>query len=244
MTAARRRPSGSSQGPAPPAGDLPITDPRIEQYLHGLFPSTDPVLMEMERQAREQGFPIVGPLVGLLLRQLALSVSARDIFEMGSGFGYSTCFLAQAVGGGGRVVHTEFDAGRSQAARGYLGQAGLADRVTFEIGDAVEIITNYPGPFDLIFIDVDKDRYPDALELARARVRIGGYIITDNVLWHGRVADQGARRGPADPETQGVLRYTRAALLAPDLLTTILPLRDGVALHLKVPEPRRPARRG
>lgn len=221
--------------PGAPAASLSITDPRIDAYLADLFASEDPVLQEMEREARAQDFPIVGPVVGRLLRQIALSIAARDIFEMGSGFGYSTHFLAQAVGPGGRVVHTDHSAARSARARALLGQAGLADRVSFEIGDAVTLIVNYPGPFDLIFIDVDKEAYPEALELARARVRPGGYIITDNVLWHGRVLEPAG----ADAATAGVLRYTRAALAAPDLLTTILPLRDGVALHLKLAEPRR-----
>lgn len=227
--------------PAPPSldppRDVPITDPRIEGYLGGLFASTDPVLLEMERLAAEEDFPIVGPVVGRLLRQIALTVGARDVFEMGSGFGYSTYFLAQAVGEGGRVVHTDFSGEQSARARGLLGQAGLLDRVAFEVGDALQILVNYPGPFDLIFIDVDMDResYPEALDLARARVRPGGYIVADNVLWRGRVVEPAA----GDAATQGALRYTAAALSAPDLLTTILPLRDGVALHLKLAEGRR-----
>jgi predicted O-methyltransferase YrrM len=228
-------PARTSRPPQPPAGGIAITDPRIEEYLLGLFPSTDPVLLEMERIAEEESFPIVGPLVGRLLRQLALTVSARDIFEMGSGFGYSTYFLAQAVLPGGRVVHTDLSPERSGRARELLGRAGLLDRVTFEVGDALEVLVNYPGPFDLIFIDVDKEAYPSALELARVRVRPGGFIITDNVLWHGRIlSGEGA-----DADTQGVLRYTRAALQAPDLVTTILPLRDGVALHLKLADAKR-----
>lgn len=241
MSGRRSRPSAAPRavtplspgGPPPP--DVPITEPRIENFLLDLMPSTEPVLLEMERQAREEKFPIVGPLVGRLLRQLTLSIGGRDVFEMGSGFGYSTFFLAQAVGEGGRVVYSDRSPERLERARALLAQAGLEGRVTFERGDALELIVNYPGPFDLIFIDVDKAAYPEALELARARVRPGGFIVVDNALWYGRVLE-GAT---GDPGTQGVLRYLQAAMAAPDLSTTVLPLRDGVGLHLKLPEPRR-----
>ncbi len=258
-----RRPSGEHppvSGPitAPPvafpiAADLRIVDERrshslraieeqrspslhaIEEHLLTLFPSADPVLQQMERLAAEQSFPIAGPLLGRFLRQMAQTISARDVFEMGSGFGYSTYFLAQAVGDGGRVVHTDFDAGRSQLARLLLAQGGLQDRVTFEVGDAVELIANYPGPFDLIFIDIDKERYSEALDLARARVRPGGYIITDGLLGSVR-AMEGV---PGNQATAGVRRYLKAALSAPDLFTTVLPLSDGVGLHLKGVEQRK-----
>jgi predicted O-methyltransferase YrrM len=216
---------------------MPIVDESIEGYLHGLQRSRDPVLIEMEQRAAEQGFPIIGPLVGRLCKQMACAIGARDVFEMGSGFGYSTYWFAQAVGATGRVVHTDGNAERSADARRYLDRAGLASRVTFEVGDAVTILKQYPGPFDVVFIDIDKHGYPSALELARSRVRLGGFIITDNTLWSGRVT-QPASKHSAD--THGVVRYNQEAFAAPDLLTTILPLRDGVALSLKVtPETKR-----
>jgi predicted O-methyltransferase YrrM len=214
-----------------------IVDPAVERYLSELAPTEDPVLREMERMGVEQGFPIIGPLVGRLGWVLAQAVRARDVFEMGSGFGYSTWWFAHAVGESGRVVHTESDAARSAQARGFLERAGLAARVKFEVGDAREIITNYPGPFDLIFIDIDKG-YPDALELARVRVRPGGLIVTDNVLWDGKVA-----QGDNSPDTQAISRYNRSAFKAADLVTTILPLRDGVAVSLKLEGNTNPFRR-
>jgi predicted O-methyltransferase YrrM len=216
---------------------MPITDEKVEAYLYALAPTTDAVQADMEQVAAERKFPIVGPLVGRLLRQLATSIAARDIFEMGSGFGYSTLFFAHAVGDGGRVVHTDTSAELSNEAKQHLRRAGVAGRVTFEVGDALEVIKNYPGPFDVIFIDVEKRDYPAAFDLARVRLRPGGYIITDNVLWRGRVAEDPAG---FDEETRAVDQYNRAAVAAPDFLTTILPLRDGVALHYKLTEtPRR-----
>jgi len=216
---------------------MPITDEGVERYLHELAPTTDAVQAEMERVAADRRFPIVGPLVGRLLRQVALSIGARDVFEMGSGFGYSTLFFAQAVGDGGRVVHTDDNGALSDEARLHMRRAGVGARVTFEVGNALEVITRYPGPFDVVLIDVEKRDYPAAFDLARVRVRPGGYIVADNTLWRGQVAGDPAG---FDGDTRAIDQYNRTAAAAPDFLTTLLPLRDGVSLHYKLGEtPRR-----
>jgi predicted O-methyltransferase YrrM len=214
-----------------------IVDAEIEAYLAQLQRTREPLLAEMEARAATSKFPIIGPLVGRLCQQLAQSVGARDIFEMGSGFGYSTWWFAQAVGAGGRVVHTDLDGTMSAEARMWLDKASLGTRVHYEVGDACEVIKKYPGPFDVVFIDIDKHAYPQALELARSRVRVGGYIICDNALWSGKLLEPASRQ---DADTRGVVRYNKEALGAADLLTTIVPLRDGVALSLKIaPDKRR-----
>jgi predicted O-methyltransferase YrrM len=209
---------------------MDIVDPKIEEWLHQQQRSQDPVLLEMEERAKNERFPIIGPLVGRFVHQMALVVGARDVFEMGSGFGYSTWWFAQAVGPQGRVVHTEGSAERSADAKRYLERSGLQTRVTFEVGDALDSIKKYPGPFDIVFIDVDKEGYPRALELARSRVRVGGLILTDNTLWSGRILDPDAK----EESTRGVIGYDREAFNSPDLFTTIIPLRDGVAMSLKL----------
>jgi predicted O-methyltransferase YrrM len=215
-----------------------IVSPDIERYLADLAPTDDPVLKEMETVAADRKFPIIGPQVGRLCWVLSQAIGARDIFEMGSGYGYSTWWFSHAVGEGGRVVHTDADPKNSNDAKQYLTRAGMLGRVTFEVGDAREVITRYPGPFDVIFIDIDKDGYPDALELARVRVRPGGLIITDNVLWGGKVAAQ-----DVSSQTQAVQNYNKQAMRAPDLVTTILPLRDGVAISLKLEGNNNPFRK-
>jgi caffeoyl-CoA O-methyltransferase len=218
-----------------------IVDEDIESYLQHLQRTKDPVLAEMEARAAASKFPIIGPLVGRLCQQVAQSIGARDVFEMGSGFGYSTWWFAHAVGGGGRVVHTDGDPKKSAEAKGWLDKAGLGPRVHYEVGDACEVIKKYPGPFDIVFIDIDKHAYPDALELARSRVRVGGYIICDNTLWSGKVVLPASKQ---DADTRGVARFNKEAFGASDLLTTIIPLRDGVALCLKVEAtPRDPKRK-
>lgn len=212
---------------------MDITDPKVEAYLLALKPTVDPVQREMEQLGKERRFPIVGPLVGRVLEELARSIGARRVFELGSGFGYSTLFFARAVGEGGEVVHTEMSAERSTEARAHLERAGLVHRVRFELGNALDVLARdeHSGPFDVVFIDLEKVDYCAAFELARTRVRPGGYILTDNVLWRGLVT--------GDPEhfdeaTRAIDAYNRTTAAAPDFFTTILPIRDGVAMHLRL----------
>jgi predicted O-methyltransferase YrrM len=208
-----------------------IVNEDVEAYLAHLGRVRDPLLVELEQRAQAGKVQIIGPLVGRLCQQVATAINARDVFEMGAGIGYSTWWFAQAVGPHGRVVHAEGDAKRSSEARAFLEQAGLGARVHYEVGDPREVLKQYPGPFDIVFIDVDKHGYPEALELARSRVRVGGYIICDDALWAGKMLEPPSKQ---DADTRAVARYNKEAFSAPDLLTTIVPLRNGVALSLKL----------
>jgi len=206
-----------------------ITAPEVNEYLSRVNPPSDPLILEMERSGRERGFPIIGPEVGRLCELLARSIGARSVYEMGSGFGYSTWWFSRAVGEGGSVVHTDGSQELSDEAQDWMGRAGLAPRVRFEVGDARALISKEDGPFDVIFCDIDKEGYPEALELARPRLRKGGLLIVDNTIWSGRVA-----RPDPDETTSAILAFNQAAAAAPDLLTVILPLRDGVSVSLKL----------
>jgi caffeoyl-CoA O-methyltransferase len=223
-----------ASGSLPSAGlgrrDLPlIVEPTVERYLLRMQVAEDPVLAEMERIGEDRGFPIVGPMVGRLLEQYARGIGASSVFEMGSGFGYSTVWFARALSAKGRVVHTEMDPGLSQEAKEWLGKAGLAKRVEFRLGDAVDLLERDQGPYDIVFIDIDKEQYPEAWRLARDRVRVGGLVLTDNALWHGKVAGKAK-----DAATEGVREYNRLAQADEDYLTTILPVRDGLSVSLRV----------
>ena len=169
-----------------------ITSPEVERYLSEVNPPADPLILEMERSGRERGFPIIGPQVGQLCEILARSIGAKRIYEMGSGFGYSTWWFSRVVGPDGQVVHSDGSQALSDEARDWLTRAELANRVRFEVGDARQLIAAEQGPFDLIFCDIDKEGYPEALELARPRLRSGGLLIVDNTIWSGRVAQPNA----------------------------------------------------
>lgn len=216
---------------------MEILAPGIEQYLRKFLSAADPVREEMEHLAAERDFPIIGPLVGSLCGILARMIGAQRVFEMGSGFGYSTYWFAREVGPSGAVVHTEGSAQNSALAKQYLSRAGLADRVRFEVGDAREILAREIArremiPLDILFNDIDKEQYPDVLPLAREALRPGGLLICDNMLWFGRVLE-GDARGPADATTRGILELSRQLQQAEDFVTTLIPIRDGVSVSLR-----------
>lgn len=205
---------------------MDLVHPTIDGYLGRWARCDDPVLVEMEQLAAERGFPIVGPQVGRLLTTLARASGATRVLEFGSGFGYSAWWFANAVGPEGKVVLTEGSRENVDRARGFLNRAGLGDRVEIRQGDALELAAEYPGPFDIVFNDIDKHDYPRALPLALERLRPGGLFVSDNMLWQGRVLDE----ENADETTRGVLELTRALYAAPELETTIVPIRDGVSV--------------
>jgi predicted O-methyltransferase YrrM len=208
-----------------------IVDPRIEEYLRGLYDDGDPVRLEMEALARQRDFPIVGPLVGRLLGVLARTIGARRVFELGSGFGYSALHFARAVGEHGIVHCTELSEENVALAEGFLGRAGVLGRVVYHREEALSALRRVGGSWDVVYNDVDKEGYPETVDLAHAQLRPGGLFITDNVLWSGRVLpgeDDGS------PATQGVREFTRRLLQHPGFLTSIDPTRDGVAVALRL----------
>lgn len=201
----------------------------VVNYLDALLPPRDDVLTEMEQLARQRRIPIVGPAVGRLLYQLTRLIHAERVFEMGSAIGYSTIWLARAIPAHGVVYYTDDDPNNAREAEDYLRRAGVGDRVKILVGDALDLIDHVDGEFDLVFTDVDKHQYPTAFTRARSRIRRGGLLVADNVLWSGRVA-----RGETDPATEGVREFNRLIYSAPDFFTTIIPLRDGVSVSLKL----------
>ena len=205
---------------------IDLLPPALDAYIRELVPARDPVLAEMEAYAAEHDVPIVGPAVGTLLQILATSIGADRVFELGSAIGYSTAFFAQAVGRGGQVFYTDGDPAKAERARGYLSRLGLDERVTIRVGDAVASLEATTGYFDVIFIDVDKEGYPQALQAAAPRIRRGGYLLADNVLWSGKVVDQKAQ----DAATEGIRQFNRRLFSLDDYRSVIVPLRDGVAI--------------
>jgi caffeoyl-CoA O-methyltransferase len=206
-----------------------ITSELVEQYLYSLLPPRDEVLAAMEAEATKRDIPIVGPLVGRLLHQLALMHGAKTVFELGSAIGYSTICWARAVGEGGKVIYTDGDRKNADEARGFFERAGVASRITIKVGDALELLSEQKQAFDIIFCDVDKEDYPRAFRLALPRLRQGGLLIADNVLWSGKVAE----KNPAEATTKAILEFNRLMYSSPDLFSTILPIRDGLAVAVK-----------
>jgi caffeoyl-CoA O-methyltransferase len=200
----------------------------VEDYLYSMLPPRDEVLAEIEAEAAKRKIPIVGPAVARILHQLALMIGAKTIFEMGSAVGYSTIWWARAVGEGGRVIYTDGNPKNATEARGYFQRAGVSDRITIKTGDALELLSEQKQEFDIIFNDVDKDDYPRVFRLILPRLRKGGLFVTDNVLWSGKVV----QKNP-DKTTKAIVEFNRLLYGSPEFFTTILPIRDGVAVAVK-----------
>lgn len=210
---------------------MEIVNAKIEDYLNRIYGTKDDVLKEMEKEARRRDFPIVGPLVGKLLYQLAKMVNAKRIFEMGSGYGYSAFWWARAMddGQGGEIFLTEKSESNRKEGEAYLKRAGLLKYIKYLQDDALDAIENIPGEFDIIFIDVEKEQYPDALEKAMKRVRHGGLVVADNVLWSGKVVKE-----KGDPATEAIKEFNRRLFSMTDFASSIVPVRDGVAVAFKI----------
>jgi caffeoyl-CoA O-methyltransferase len=216
--------------PGDPMADL--ISPDVSAYLERLVPPRPSELAEMEVYAKEHKFPIIGPAAGQLCYLVARLTGARTIFELGSGFGYSTAWFARAVreSGGGTVHHVVWDDELSARAREHLSRLGLADLVRFEIGEAVGVLKQQEGPFDLIFNDIDKKGYPESLPVIKEKLRTGGVLIIDNMLWFGRIFD------PEDEseDTLGVREFTERITTDRDWAVSLIPIRDGLIVARKI----------
>ena len=208
---------------------MDIVHAHIVDYLLNVTPERDDVLEDMEQYALNRNFPIIGPLVGRLLYTLAKATQAQRVLELGSGFGYSAYWFAKAVGKEGKIICTEASQENADHAQEYFHRAKIAARVQFRVGDALKLIDEIDGEFDIIFTDIDKHQYPKAFRKAVPRLRKGGLLISDNVLWSGKVVQQ-----KPDTETAGILTYNRLVYSSKELFTSIIPLRDGVAISIKL----------
>jgi len=206
----------------------PINFEKLHSYLLNLTPRRDATLVAMERHAAKNNFPIVGPLVGRFLYQMATVINAKSVFELGSGYGYSAYWFSLAIGAKGKIVLTEGDSGNLISARKYFKRGGLKSAFEFHCGDAREVIQDYQGPFDIVLNDIDKESYPETIDLVAPRLRSGGLFITDNTIWHGAVIS--AR---PDKTTRAIVEFNRRMYADKRFFTTILPLRDGLTIGLR-----------
>jgi predicted O-methyltransferase YrrM len=234
----------------------------IEAYAAAIGPGTDELIDEMGAQAESEGFPYVGPAVGGWLAMCARFADAERVFEFGSGFGYSAYWFARALPADGEVVLTEVDADELDQAREYMARGGYDDIATyelgdedelddareyferadvdptprFELGDAIETIEAYDGPFDVVLVDNEKDRYAEAFESVRDKVAPGGIVAADNATAGGSIDAEALRahfEGEAvdlDSMSAGIAEYVETVRADPEFETVLLPLGEGVAV--------------
>jgi len=204
-----------------------ITDPSIETYLMGLSKEDDPFVLAMEEKARELEFPIVDRLVGRLLFILAKLKRPRLVVELGSGFGYSAYWFARGMDGG-KVVLTDYSEEHIQFAKEAFRKSGMPHKAEFRVGDAVKAAKDY-SDIDILFIDIDKEQYPQAVESMIPHLGKNALVVADNTLWYGRVLED-----TPDKSTAGIKKFNEYMFGREDFFTTILPLRDGVLISYKL----------
>jgi len=208
---------------------MSITYDYIDDYLYRMAAPRDLLLEKMEEYADSHAVPIIGPLVGRFLYNLAKASQSRKILEIGTAIGYSGIWLARAIAPLKGVVTTiDMDPERVKTAKKNITEAGLGQSVRVIEGNALKVLPTLKEEFDMIFLDSDKDVYPDAFKTSLPMLRKGGLFVADNALWGGDVA-----KGGKSKDTQSMIKFNRLVSESPGLSTVIVPLRDGVLVSLK-----------
>ncbi len=209
---------------------MEITNPKIDKYMNNLLENRSNIFKEIEEYAKEIGFPIIEPLVGKLLNQYAHILKAKRILELGSGFGYSALWFSEGMDETTEIICTDFKEENKQLAEKFFKRAEIYTRIDFKLGDALQILDETEGKFDIIFNDIEKEDYPEAFRNSVPKLRKGGVLITDNTLWYGKVASKNEK----DHQTEGVREYNKLAFSDKRVISMIIPLRDGITISLKL----------
>jgi predicted O-methyltransferase YrrM len=211
---------------------MDILNPQVTEYLTNLIPPRHPEMQKMEAYAEKNNFPIIGPICGHMCYRIARGSSARRVFELGSGYGYSTAWFARGVSenGGGEVHHVVWDEKLSEMAHQHLDKMGYQDIVRYTVGEAIQALSAAPGSFDLIFMDIDKQDYPKALPIIETKLKAGGTLLVDNMLWSGRIFDE----KDTSPETQAIRELTGMVMNNDRWVGSVIPIRDGLLIANKL----------
>lgn len=203
------------------------------EYLDNLLPQSDQLLREMEEYAAKHRVPIADREVATFLEITTRAIKARRVLEIGMAIGYSVIHIARALAEGGLLVTIEPNDEMIRASESNLERAGLRDRVRIERGTALQIIPTLKETFDLLFIDALKEEYSDYLKLALPKLRTGGVVVVDNLLWGGQVA--GEIRSPDQEESTNALReFNKYFVNHPKLRAEVLSVGDGLGYAVKI----------
>ncbi len=208
-----------------------IIDARLETYAETHTRPESDLLQHLARDTRNKmpgARMLTGRVEGRLLKMLAQMVEARSILEVGMFTGYSALSLAEGMPDDGHLITCEIDPKAEAFARQYIDASPQAKKIEIRMGPALQTISQLPGPFDLIFVDADKENYPAYFEAVIDKVRPGGLLIFDNTLWDGEVLDPKTEEGRAIHRLNGML--ARDARVE----NVLLSVRDGVQLARKV----------
>jgi predicted O-methyltransferase YrrM len=198
------------------------------EYLDQLLPQTDRLLTEMEAYAANHRIPIADREVATFVEITARACGARKALEIGMAIGYSVVHLARGMGAASLVVTIEPSDEMIAAASAYIQRAGVAERVRIERGKALDVMPDLEETFDLLFIDAVKEEYKEYLDLGLRKLRSGGVVLVDNLLWGGRVAG-----GDTESSTVALREFNPYFLNHPQLRAVVLPVGDGLGYAVK-----------
>jgi caffeoyl-CoA O-methyltransferase len=204
-----------------------ILKPAQARYLDSILPARDALLARVEEHAAEHGQPIADPEVAQTMRVLLRARKPRRVLEVGTNIGYSVIVMGREVGRGAVVETIELDRGILAIAKGFVAEAGLECEVRFHQGAALDVIPRLEGPFDFVFIDCVKSEYEAYLDALLPKLEPGAMIVCDNLLWKGQVAE-----GVHDTATDALRSFNARIASDERLLTTILPLGDGLGVSI------------
>ncbi len=213
-----------------------LLKPGIEAYAHDHTSAELPVLAKLTRATHiRTHMPqmLSGHLQGAFLQMISHMVQPSSILEIGTFTGYSAICLAQGLKKGGLLTTIECNPEMEDFAKPYFDEAGLTGKINMITGDASKIVEELDGPFDLVFIDADKENYLAYFEMVFPKVQPGGYILVDNTLWYGRVIEPGSVN---DRETAGIIQFNKYIQQHTGVDNVLLPVRDGIMIVRKKPE--------
>jgi len=216
--------------------DEGLLKPGIEVYACDHTKPELPVLAKLARATHlRTHLPqmLSGHLQGTFLQMLSRMINPFSILEIGTFTGYSAICLAQGLQEGGTLLTIECNPEMEDFARPFFEEAGLIDKIIMVTGDAAATIEKLEGPFDLVFIDADKENYLTYFEKILPKVSAGGYILADNTLWYGRVIEADAEN---DRETAGIIRFNKFIQQHQGVENVLIPIRDGIMIIRKKPE--------
>ena len=207
-------------------------DERLERYVTELFAAEDSILSKIRARHAAQQLPAINisPEEGKLLHVLLLAIQAKRVLEIGSLGGYSGVWLARALPAGGELTTIEKDPKHARVAQEAFDMAKLHGRVRLIEGSALEVLPTLPPGFDAVFIDADKEPLPKYFEWGMKLLRRGGLLLCDNAFFHGAAVDPSDQSGNA----LGVRAFNELAARDPRLVATIIPVRDGLVVGVKI----------
>ncbi|WP_073094639.1 O-methyltransferase [Cyclobacterium lianum] len=195
----------------------------------------DELLADISRQTHLKVLKprmLSGPLQGKLLEMLVRISGAKRVLEIGTYTGYATICMARGLGDKGRIVSLDINEELETMVRNFFSRSGLAEKIDYRIGNALDLLPQIKEPFDFVFIDADKRNYVNYYDSVVGEMKPGGLILADNILWSGKVLAENRKK--LDKDTAAILAFNERVRQDPRVENVVLPIRDGIMLVRKL----------